>query len=382
MAEWSYLLADLRTNQILADVELSDVRPTKRLGSSSSVSGSLRISSTMIGDPYVLTRPGKTALYALRDGSPWWGGIIWTSRYMSSTGVVSLGASDWWSYFDHRKILPTYTPDGTTSQVSVLSVAYTAVEQNQMARNLVTLAQSHTGGDIGITLDTSSSTTTRDRTYYGYELADVGTALKQLSELDGGPDIMFDVSPTLDANGRPVRLLRLGTPTMGTQGSPHVFEYGGNVLSYDWPSDATKMVTRSYAIGSGLETGRAVAVVEDSPRYADGWAMLEADSAYATVLDDTTLIGHATGDQAAGRLPVALPTLTVRGDGCDARGRKVGPSIGDYGPGDDAKVIITDQFFTGGINTTMRIVAISVDPGAGGVETATLTMMPVLDDVA
>ncbi len=380
-AEWSYLLADLRSNIITAEIPLAGARISKRLGAAGAMSGTWTLSTRWGGDdPYSLTRPARTALYALRDGRPIWGGVLWTSDYDSERGTIALGAADWWSYFDHRKLLPVLPPTPAVTDVAALTTVYTQVDQNDIARALITRAQTHTCGDIGITFDAGLSDTLRDRTYPGYDLSDVGTALKQLSEVEGGPDVQFDVSSELDSNGRPVRLLRLGTPLLGQVGSPWVFEAGGNVLNYRWPSDGTRMATRTFAVGEGSETGQLIAVAEDTARYDDGWALLEADTNYSTVTDTTTLQGHADGDQYAARLPVVLPTLTVRGDGTNARGRVVGPAIGDYNPGDDARVVIQDAFFANGLDTRMRIVALDIDPGDNTVETVGLTMSALADD--
>jgi hypothetical protein len=372
-ATWTYLVADLRTNIIVAELPLSKVTIAKKLGDAGSMSAQLPTSKVLSGDPYVLTTPGRTAMYALRDGVPWWGGVLWTRRYDSSTGIVDLAGSDWWSYFDHRKVLPILGASPGINTVAPLTVTYTGVDQNQIARNLVTLAQSHTGGDIGIQLDTSLSVTPRDRTYRGYELGDVGQRLRELAQVDGGPDIMFDVSGT-DTSGRPIRILRLGDPWLGQQGSPHVFELGGNLLSYQWPSDGTRMATRAFATGDGIAEGALIAVAENTPRYADGWPLLEAEKGYTSVTDAGTLFDHARADQYAARLPVALPTISVRGDAG-------GPRIGDYSPGDDARVVFPagDPFLRNGLDTVMRIVGISVSPG-DAVEVATLTMSPMLED--
>ncbi len=45
------------------------------------------------------------------------------------------------------------------------------------------------------------------------------------------------------------------------------------------------------------------------------------------------------------------------------------------------RIVDSDDFFRGGINTTMRVVAIGYNPGDDNIETATLTMNPILDDV-
>lgn len=382
-AEWTYLLADLRTNTATAEIPLSGVRISTRLGAAGSMSGTWTLNSRWAGDdPYGLTRPARTALYALRDGRPIWGGIVWTSTVSSDNYQVQLGAADWWSYFDHRRVVPLLPGVVGTSDVAQLDAAFLALDQNEIARQLVTLAESHVGGDLGIVADTTNSGTVRERTWYGYELADVGAALKQLSEVDGGPDILFGVAANLDANGRPIRQMRIGTPLLGQAGSPFVFEWGGNILSYTWPSDGTRMATRTYALGEGSERGAQIAVSEDFAKYEDGWPLLEGDASYSTVVESATLQGHADADLYAGRLPVVLPTLKVAGAGENKRGERIGPAIGEFSPGDQARVVIRDLFFEAGIDCNMRIVAVDIDPGDDGVETATLTMSPVTDDVA
>lgn len=381
MADWQYLLADLRTGAITAEIPLAGAKPSKKLGGSGSINGTWTLSSRFKGDPYTLTTPARTAIYAYRDGRPYWGGILWTRAYDSKAGTVSLGAADFWSYFDHRKVLPLLDPHPAVDHVASKSVTYTQVDQNAIARNLITLAQSHIGGDIGIVCEDTASGILRDRTWYGYGLVDVGEALRQLSQVINGPDLLFDLAGP-DASGRPIRLLRIGSPRLGQQGSSWVFEAGGNLLTYTWPSDGTRMTTRGYAIGSGMEVGQMIAVTEDSTVYDDGWPLLENDTNYSTVTEAGTLQDHADADQRAARLPVVTPTLTVRGDGKNSHGVIVGPTLGDIEPGDDALVVIPpgDPFLANGLTTTMRIVGIDVDPGENGVEIATLTMNPVLDD--
>jgi hypothetical protein len=376
MARWTYLVADLRTNVILGELPMTGPRIGKWLNKSGTLQGATlplsdpRMSKSNVRD---WTTPGHRVLYAIRDDTPWWGGVIWTQSYDSATAKVTIGCGDFWSYFDHRKILPVLAmPVTDPHYVATQSVGYTAVEQNQIARNLVALAQTHAGGDIGIVMDASTSATLRDRSYFGFELKTVATGLAELAGVIGGPDIIFDVGP-FDANGRPTRILRLGTPHIGQVGSPHVWEYGGNLVSYTWPADGTRMRTRTYAVGDGIDQGALIAVSEDATKYADGWALLEDETGYTTVADAAVLQGHAGADLDLGSLPVVLPTLTVAGG--------MNPQPGNYNPGDDARVIIRDLFFPAGLDTSMRIIGVEITP-TDGVEMPVLTMSPLLDDVS
>lgn len=372
-ATWTYLLADLRTGTITVEVPLSGVQLSKKLNDAGTFAGTLKLSPTLNLDAYTVTTPGRTAVYALRDGTPWWGGVLWTRRYDSTQGTVDLGGADWWSYLDHRKVVGLLDTTSGLSTVATTTVAYTATEQNTIAANLVALAQSHTGGNLGITVSTAVSGVTRDRTYYGYALTDVGQALRDLAGVIDGPDMMFDVAG-LDSSGRPNRILRLGTPRLGQQGSPHVWEVGAGVLGLTWPSDAGRMATRAYATGDGSEAGTPIAVVEDTTRYADGWPLLETANSYSGIVTLSTLVDHAAADQSAAQLPVVTPTLTVAPD--------VPPRLGDYSPGDDCRLIVPagHEFFAPGVDTTMRIVAVAVS--VGDQEQVQITLNPTLEDVA
>lgn len=376
--QWTYPVHDLLTNVPIGELPLTGVGYSLMLNDAGQFRGSFKVDSRnaskrRIKDPYDATTPCRRCIYALRDGVPQWGGIIWTRSYDSSTGTVQVQAGDWWTYFDHRKILPLLTPPiDVEFEIANLAVTQAGVDQNNLARYLITLAQSHAGGDLGISLDTALSGILRDRTWAGYELADVGNELRRLTQLLDGPDITFGVSPSPDANGRPVRIMRTGTPLLGQQGSAWVWEYGGNVTSYTWPSDGSRYVKRAFATGKGMEYGLPIAVAEDTDPLRASYPLMESETAYSSVTEPTTLQQHVDADQQVSRLPVALPTLTVRGDRS--------PKIGEWGVGDDGLVRIEDDFAPNGIDTAMRIVRADILPGdENGDEQVTFTMAPLLD---
>ena len=383
---YRYLVADLRTNAILAELPLHDVEFNKPLNASGAFSASWKLDrtpATLRVDPYDLTTPTRRVIYALRDDRPIWGGIIWTAEYDSEADTVRIGAGEFWSYFDHRKLVPVLDlaerADGTRAApdpyyIAGLSVDLVDVEQNDIARHLVQLAQAHAGGDIGVEVDDTSSGIWRTRHYYGHSLADVGETLRQLCNVIDGPDIVFDVAPGRD--GRIRRILRLGTPTLGQQGSGHVWEYradGGNVLRYSWPRDGTRMVTRAYATGDGVDLGTPIAVTEDRGALAT-WPLLESETLYSSVLEYDTLQGHADSDQHTGRLPVVLPRITVRGD--------VAPTAAEIDRGDDGRLVLApDLWHRHGVDTAVRVVDMKFTPSQDA-ERVELTLAPLLDDIA
>lgn len=382
LPNYSYQIVDLITKAILAEVSMSGVTYSKLLNDTSTFTGTLSIDAKLAlkgYDYYDLTTPVRRCIYVLRDGAPMWGGIIWTRKYDSTTQKIAIGAADWWSYFDRRKIVLTglgiADTIGSAFFVANLLKTYTGVDQNVLARTLVSDAAiqyiSVANKDIGITFDTGTSGITRDRTYQGFDLENIGDTLRKLSQVNGGPDIRFDVG--LSSTGDVNRLMLVGIPLLGIQGSTNVWEYKGNIQSYTWPSDGTKMATRMLAIGNGTGSSMPIATWHDLSRYPFGWPILDGESGYTTDADTVSLAAHAVADQAASRVPVALPELIVRAD--------LPPLLGSYSPGDDARVIIQDAFLVNGIDTTMRIVKIQVAPPENNAEQVILTMAPLLDDV-
>ena len=374
-SEYTYLITDLLTDSVLAEVSLSGVRFSKVLNDSGTFDGTLTIDRNLLDrglSAYDLTTPCRRCIYAIRDGVPTWGGIIWTRSYDSANGQVKISGADFWSYYDHRKIMQVLPAEPVAyDAVAHLSSTTGLVDQNAIVRSFIQLGNLHTNGEINIELDTSLSGILRERTYEGYELTSMGEGLRQLANVINGPDIAFDVSSYLD--GSPKRILRIGTPLIGQQGSPHVWEYGGNIQHYIWPSDGSKMATRVYAVGNGIEKGTPIAVSEEQERYALGWPLLESEHGYTTVSNTSVLQAHADADQVASRAPVALPQLTVRGD--------LPPTLGTYGLGDDAVVIIQDDFHVEELTTPMRIVQMEIAPGEQQGEQVKLVMAPLIDEV-
>lgn len=373
---YTYEIRDLATNLLMATVPLTQVTFNKVLNDTSSLQGTLPLplfnSLGQRRETFELTTPGHTCVYAYRDNTAVWGGIIWTTDYNSEANEIVIGAADWWSYFDHRKILPVLTGAAfaSTDVVAQLAVGYTA-QYSAIARELLALAQSHTGGDIGVVATAADYGDPHSRTYTGYSMTPLGDQWRNLSGNLDGPDLRFDVGP-VDEQGRPARLMLIGTPDLGLA-ADHDVEWGGNLLSYTWPRDATKMRTRSFAIGEGSDKLTPIGVSEEDDLYALGWPLLEDDTSYDRTTGSDRLIDNAGADQQLLRLPVVLPTLTITGT--------AHPTITEISPGDTTRVIIRDDYhgYTPGLDTRARIVQIDVTPDGDTGEELALTAAPQLE---
>lgn len=360
---YRYLFADLLSNVVIGELPLTGVSFTQQLNQAGTFQGHILLSGVDSTGYNVAnsTIPGKCAIYVDRDGDLVWGGVIWGRDYNSSSQVLSFSAREFESYFERRRINTT--------------TAFTNVDQLTIAQNLVTLAQSALYGNIGVQVGVETSGVLLSRTYYDYELKTFYNALQDLSRAEDGFD--FNIQVNYNGSGEPSKTLVLGYPRIGTvysasNPSAPVFEFpAGNVVEYEYPEDGSVAANKIYALGAGSNEGKLVSIAVDTSKYADGWALLEEQSNYSDVTDQTYLNELALGQVNAVSYPPTTIKLVVPAS--------VNPVFGTYAIGDDARLRITDQRFPSagndaGLDAIYRIVGLNVQPGENGPERVTITL--------
>lgn len=106
---YRYFTADVLTGRILAEIPFGGVSYERAIKSAGQFQGTIPvIDATDNLDLYENTMPGNTALYAVRNGVCVWGGIIWARSYDVVGRVLSVSASEFTSYFYHRRIWKTW----------------------------------------------------------------------------------------------------------------------------------------------------------------------------------------------------------------------------------------------------------------------------------
>lgn len=354
---YRYLFADLLTNTILAELPLTGVSFTTQLNQAGTFSGHLLLGGIDATEynAYNATIPGRTAIYVDRNGLLIYGGIIWGRNYDSKTQTLSIDAREFESYFEKRRI--TQTTD------------FTNIDQLAIARNLITQAQSAPYGNIGVQVGTETSGVTISRTYYDYEYKGVYSAFQDLSRGDNGFD--FNINVAYDGSGNPSKTLALGYPRLGTVYSSTsttapVFVFpAGNIVSYNYPEDGSIAANTIYALGAGSNEGKLIVTGQDATKFTEGWALLEEQANYSDVTDQTYLQDLADGQIAAVSYPPTVLKISVPAF--------VDPIVGTYSVGDDARVMITDNWSA--INDDIfRIVGITVQAGEAELERVTLTL--------
>lgn len=108
-AQYRYFVTNLVTNELIAEIPFKGVSYERVLTGAGTFSGNIVSSpETASLSLYESTMPGRTGLYVVRDGVCVWGGIIWSRSYNVNERVVQVSASEFTSYFHHRRIWKTW----------------------------------------------------------------------------------------------------------------------------------------------------------------------------------------------------------------------------------------------------------------------------------
>lgn len=115
---YRYFTVDLVSNEILAEIPFTGVGYERALKGAGGFEGSISISNdTESLNIYDNTLPGKVGLYVVRDDKCVWGGIIWSRSYDVVSKKLSVHASEFTSYFQHRRIWKTWNNNYTADLV-------------------------------------------------------------------------------------------------------------------------------------------------------------------------------------------------------------------------------------------------------------------------
>jgi hypothetical protein len=108
-AQYRYFVCDLVTNELLAELPLSNVSYGRSIKEAGSFTGDIPVSpETYNLSLYENTVPGKTALYIVRNNQCVWGGIIWSRSYDIKNRVLNISGNEFTSYLYHRTAWKTF----------------------------------------------------------------------------------------------------------------------------------------------------------------------------------------------------------------------------------------------------------------------------------
>jgi hypothetical protein len=165
-------------------------------------------------------------------------------------------------------------------------------------------------------------------------------------------------------------VLRIGTPHLGIEGGPLVWEYGGNLIDYEFPLDPSDHADRFYAMGDGGETGTPIVAVEraaDLGEDTENWPALDAWQSYSNTIDANTLRDHGLDELQRRRGYRTVISATVLGN--------VAPVVGTYEPGNYAQLVAETEFHS--LDVVTRVVGDTVDVTESEGEIVQLDLAPI-----
>jgi hypothetical protein len=283
------------------------------------------------------------------------GGPVWVHSYDDVTGQLTIGGAGLWSYFDHRKVIAVLG----ASNPAALTATYAGLSLGTIAKRLVELAATHTGGNLPIVLPADEAEASDDahtRTYNGYDMAWVGAALRDLTGVIGGPEIAFRPRRQA-ADPRFIEWVMLtGTeedPLLHQTGPDWIFDQTAAqspITSLGCAIDGTKMGDESWVKGSGQEAGTIFGHYLGTTLTDRSYPLLELEVTGHDSSENTVeLDGYAQADVTNSQHPIL--TLTPKID------RDSSPTVALYAVGDYVQMTIAPghPYFTAGASFRTRI---------------------------
>ncbi|MFD5878496.1 hypothetical protein [Streptomyces yangpuensis] len=352
-AGYRYIAQHALTGEILhPDLPLSDVEFGPELNGPGTLTA--RLAPRFARSRPDIADEGNTLLYVEREGHLRWGGLLW--QVTPEDRTLSLEAAGWSSYLQRRHDLHGEL-DGRGP--------YVHADPCQVISDIWAYAQSLPDGDLGITVDTITSTAkvgtpAEPYAFSWWEEPVLGDAVDDLVSGDDSPDYTCDTAWAAD--GTIQRRIRLGYPRIGTRRTDITFSSGINVLDAPpIPRSADEYANTVIATGAG--EGRAKRRHIDSVR--DGRLRMETVLALPAVKGTDTLAGLAVAERTRRQ---------IRGTVTQVRVHPTHPAapLGSYQVGDDVLTRITNdwQEYAG----WMRITGWTVRPGGEDGETVTVDL--------
>lgn len=360
-SEYRYLFADLLTNQVYAELPLFGVSFNRELNTAGSFNGQMLLSDNRATKYNVTasTIPARTAVYVERNGVLVWGGILWSRSYDSTSQTISFTATEFESYFTHRRIVANYD--------------FINVDQLTACQGIINNLQALPNGNIGITVGTEVSGVLITKSIFDYELKPCLEFIYELSKGSNGFDFNIDVAYGL--GNALTKTMKMDYPRRGKAYSPSdpnalMLEFPANVIAYSYPEDGSRTTNTLYGIGGGAGANALIAVRQDAGQLSTGWPLLENSVSYTDYDDPALLSGITQGNLNALLYPVEVITVTFPTNTTD-------PLYGTYNTGDDVRLRITDDRFPNTLDVIRRISSIQFNVGDNGADLITVTLVEV-----
>ncbi|WP_336156634.1 hypothetical protein [Amycolatopsis sp. VC5-11] len=209
------------------------------------------------------------------------------------------------------------------------------------------------GSNLPIDLPTISPGGGNTRTYHGYDQAYGGARLRELTQVDQGPDMFFQPYLTTVGGQRYIRhRLLVGNPYLVQPGVDLRFFYRRTLTKLDIAGGVKPGAVRSFVKGAGNEAGQLYGTATADSLIAAGWPLTDdVDSSHADASVQSTLDSWATANVTLSSSQPEQWQATVLAD--------ADPQLGTYNPGHFATYSATDHHWLPDGNYRWRVIGIS-----------------------
>lgn len=356
MSVWVY--GDLLTGRILGTLPVEDGTWVTRLNEHDDIQCSVSTADPDVQSLNLKTNllVGKSFVAVLEGNNVLASGIVWSHSYDQANRKLIVNAYGILSYFAHRLVLPNTVQN--LNSVASYDTSYSNVSYGTMATYLVQQALSWAGANLPIDLPNGWTDSGKTLSVLGSELATVADRLKQLTELSGGPDIVF--RPYLDGTNLYVRWAML----TGTPQDPYVYSYDVKTWTVGVPestvktvnilTDGSQLASYGYATGGSASGVSLMYKSNNTTLLTKGYPVFDlVDSAHATATTQAQVQAYADNIALQGVAPYETWNMEVLA--------YQSPTVDTYNVGDFINVnIVRDDFIPAGIYN-QRIVMISGD---------------------
>jgi len=349
------LTRDVLTGEWLSkSLPLTDVEFGPELSGPGSLTGTL--TPRLLAANPTLVSPGTTEIYVEENNALTWGGLVWDATAQGESYQIE--AASWSSYLMHR-----YDFDGNLGGRG----PYANADPCKIIRDVWAYAQSIADGNLGVVVDTTTSTakvgTTADPyAFLWWEFPCLGERIDDIVSGQAMPDYTCTAEWNADRTG-PVKRLRLGWPRLGARRTDISFASGVNII--DQPEnrlsgDDYAQVVAANGNGDGQAKRRAISATRN------GRLRLESVLDLPDIKAVDVLASRAEQERLYRQTLGGVSQVTIR----DTRSAP----IGSWQVGDDIQVRVNNawQSYRG----WCRITGWTVKPTADGGRQAVVTLKP------
>lgn len=397
-----FIIGNLRDGRKIINLPVTSGSWSVDLDTADSISATVPLNSAYVQSLSLRADAtvGKTYLAAIDtsalgvNGDILGAGPIWSSTYDRAAQTIQLTARGMQSYFDHRYVLPPIAattppinwtiPDPTdttgvgTIPNPLVGTEFDSMELGSIAVSLVAQALAWTNATLPITLPAiipAADDVDHTRTYNGPDFKVVGSALTDLINVIGGPEIKF--TPVFQSDGLGISWQMI----TGTDDEPLIYSdsvTSWNVTAKESPVseltidlDGSDLSEWSWATGGRTADTTLISSAYSAQLSNEGYPLYEfLDSSHSDVSVQSTLDGYAAANLVQNATPTETWAFSVKAHPKDKNGFNAGPQLGDYNVGDFISLHIDpynsvtnrgDLYIVEGVDKALRIIGLSGD---------------------